>query len=124
MMHTRRRWSLSEVPDSKALAKMLSSYTYSCCTAFVVVDHPEYLFLNDATSPSGAQEYAVVRGGLGAPYHVQVESITFDWCTTPRAYRYIEETLRGRYDLAAWALPVHVLVELAVDHTECRHCMW
>ena len=122
MLHTRRRWSLSEVPDSRTLAKMLTKYTWTACSGFVVAGHSEYLFLNDSTGSDRVQEYAVVSGGLGATHHVQVESITFSWCCTPKAYRYIEDTLRGRYDDADWAHPVDVFVELAPDHEACRHC--
>ena len=39
----------------------------------------EYLFLNDATSGDGAQEYGAIKR-LPDTW-LQVESITFSWCT-------------------------------------------
>jgi hypothetical protein len=61
-----------------------------------------YLFLNDATCPDGAQEYAVVKERTGG----QVESITFSWCTYYRALELICEIVAGRYDNERfWILP-------------------
>jgi hypothetical protein len=79
MMHDRRRWVVNAVASAEELAHMLSKRTWTLCSGFYVHGHPDYLFLNDATSENGAGEYAVVKGGMEGP-HVQVESVTFSWC--------------------------------------------
>jgi hypothetical protein len=58
-----------------------------------------YLFLNDATSADGAQEYAVIRPLPNGEY-LQIESITFSWCRAQQALDYIRQVLAGEYDHA------------------------
>ena len=60
---------------------MLSERTWTLCSGFYVVGHENYLFLNDSTCEDGAGEFSAIRGGVGAEQHVQIESITFSWCT-------------------------------------------
>jgi hypothetical protein len=83
MMHTRRRWSIAEVGSAEELANLLTAHTWTLCAAFLVAGTP-YVFLNDATSEDGAQEYGALKV-TGEGRFVQVESITFSWCTEERA---------------------------------------
>ena len=80
MMHNRRRWCVSAVATAEELAEKLTQHTWTLCTGFFVPTHPHYLFLNDATHEDGAGEFGVVAGGMDGP-HIQIESITFSWCT-------------------------------------------
>ena len=80
MMHDRRRWGVGPAASAEELARKLTGSTWCLCTGFYVVGHENYLFLNDATHEDGAGEYAAVRR-LGPDHYVQIESITFSWCT-------------------------------------------
>jgi hypothetical protein len=77
MMHSKRRWSVVRVSSAEDLARILTETTWCCCCGFELAG---YLFLNDATSADGAQEYAVVKRGADGEAWRQVESITFSWC--------------------------------------------
>jgi hypothetical protein len=89
MFHCRRRFSVADVASAEELATKLTEQVWTLCTGF---RFGGYLFLNDSLSPDGAQEYAVVRESDS----VQVESITFGWCTRDRALRLIENIVAGR----------------------------
>ena len=52
MMHERRRWGVGPAASAEDLARKLTGSTWCLCTGFYVEGHDEYLFLNDATSPS------------------------------------------------------------------------
>ena len=86
MMHENRVYRVIDVESSQDLAEKLSTpgRTWCLCSAF---RHKGLLFLNDAFSEDGAQEYAVVRESDNQ----QIESITFSWLSIPRAKRSIEE---------------------------------
>ena len=88
MMHNNRVWCVSPVETAEELADKLTQYSWCCCTGFELDD---YLWLNDATGPDGAQEYAVVRKPTGdGPHFWQVESITASWCTERQLLAYIK----------------------------------
>jgi len=89
MFHSRRRFSVADVTSAEELATKLTEHVWTLCTGFRFGGH---LYLNDALSPDGAQEYAIVRESD----RVQVESITFGWCTHDRALRHIENITAGR----------------------------
>ncbi len=93
------------------------------CTGFYVASHPHYLFLNDATHEDGAAEYAVVVGGMAGP-HMQVESITFSWCSLERALEHIRQTLAGNYDMSDFAHPLDLTgkLENPKEHERCPFC--
>ena len=119
MFHDHRVWCIGEVTTAEELARKLTETTWCCCTAFVL---GEYLFLNDSTSPDGAQEYAVVKrtGGNGRPE--QIESITFGWCDAAKALAYIQETLAGHYDGGDFRREVAPVLESPEQHGRCAHC--
>ena len=79
MLHPNRNWCVTELSTAEELASKLTAMTWCCCNGFSVRGHSEYLWLNDATSADGAQEYAVIKrhGKQGQP--MQIESITFSW---------------------------------------------
>jgi hypothetical protein len=78
MMHKHRYWCVVPVADPQQLAEWLTERSWTLCTGFEI---GSYLFLNDAASEDGAQEYAVVKKPIqhGNPY-LQVECITMSWC--------------------------------------------
>jgi len=121
MLHTDRVWCLYEVETASDLATMLTESSWCCCQAFQVIGHPDYMFLNDSTSPDRIQEYAVIKCEAPAGFK-QIESITFGWCDQEKALRYIEATLRGDDDHNPWAHFVSVSVESQQQHGRCQHC--
>jgi len=85
MLHSKRRWQVTPVATAQDLANKLTDMTWTCCTGF---RHNRFLWLNDATSANGAQEYAVVwladgQSDFGQLCGTQVESVTFGWYTPP-----------------------------------------
>ncbi len=93
MIHKNRIYQIvEEVSDVAALAESLTEHSWTLCTAFRLIAAPDavpLLFLNDAFSEDGAQEYAVIRNGR------QVESITFSWCSRAEAHNHIDYLVRG-----------------------------
>ncbi len=114
MLHSSRRYGLSEVDTAEALAKLLTEHDWTGCTGFYVKGRRDVLFLNDSTSADGAQEYAVFRDG------VQVESITFGWCTADKALEYINGLLDGTLGEAWGEQKLPVIEE---PHKTCYCCM-
>jgi hypothetical protein len=119
MFHQNRVWCVTPVSSAEELARKLTTVTWTCCTAFELGG---YLWLNDATSPDGGQEYSVLKrvGPNGRP--LQVESITFSWCTTEQALEYIQRTLRGEDDGNDFAREVAPALETPDQHGRCGHC--
>lgn len=107
------------VASADDLARRLADTTWTCCSAFELGG---YLWLNDATSADGAQEFAVIKkaGPLGRPW--QVESITFSWCDFDTALRYIQQTLRGGDDNNDFAHEVSPILQSPSEHGCCCHC--
>src|SRR4051794_4593447 len=99
MMHTKRRWTVGPAESAADLARKLTETTWTRCAGFFVLGHPEYLFLNDATSEDAAQECAVVKrpADPGRPFQ-QLESITMSWCSLAQAQAFIEQALAGEMD--------------------------
>lgn len=122
MLHTKRRWGVGPACSPEDLACKLTERTWTLCTGFYVAGHPDYLFLNDATHEDGAGEWAVIKGGLGAQTHLQVESITFSWCEAAQALRYIQQALAGDMDRNRFARPVQMRIEPMAQHGTCHLC--
>ena len=117
MFHENRVWSVGSVESAEELAKKLTSMTWCCCNGFSIGD---YLWLNDATCPDGAQEYAVLKRDSGKL--VQIESITFSWCEDEEALRYIRDTLAGKDDLNSFRKEVDPVLQTPAEHGSCGHC--
>lgn len=94
MLHEEGHWLVSPVESPEELAIKLTERPRILCTGFSLKG---YLFLNDSTSVDGAQEYAVIKSLPDGGY-VQVESITFSWCTTENALELIRELISGGFD--------------------------
>lgn len=90
MINTRRLWGFTQAESIEELCRILTSRTMTCCTAF---RFGRFLFLNDATSEDGAQEYAVLRPEGSA--WLQVESITFSWISQADAVQRLKEVMGG-----------------------------
>ena len=114
MMHTNRRWSLCPLATAEELAEKLTKSTRTLCTGW---EYGGLWYLNDSSGEDGAQEYAVVYGG------VQIESITFSWCTEAEALRHILSCTEHAEKLLRepWSHLVQPCVEDWQGHT-CRHC--
>jgi hypothetical protein len=121
MMHPTRVHQVRGVASMEELARMLTDHTWTLCAAFFVTGHEDYLFLNDATHEDGAGEYAVVKK-LPSGSFLQVESITFSWCTQVKALGYIQESLAGTYDEDGLFYQVQLSLETAEEHARCRFC--
>ena len=123
MMHARRRWSVGAVATAEELAEILTQRTSTLCTGFYVTTHPTYLFLNDATHEDGAAEFGVVAGGIDGP-NMQIESITFSWCTIEQALDHIRKTLAGEYDASSFAhaLDLAGRLDQPGQHGRCHLC--
>jgi len=119
MFHKNRVWCVTPVDSADDLARNLTETTWTCCTASELGG---YLWLNDATSADGGQEYAVLRktGPNGRP--LQVESITFSWCDYATALEYIQRTLRGEDDANDFAREVSPVLRAPAEHGRCCHC--
>ena len=122
MLHANRAWCVSEVASAEELARKLTEMTWCCCTAFSVTGHPQYVWLNDSTSPDGAQEYGVCRIGTDDRDFRQLESITFGWCDYQQALKLILATLNGEDDNNDWARNVSATIQTAAEHGRCGHC--
>lgn len=90
MLHRNRIWTIADAVDAASLAEQLTQSTWCCCNGFRLGG---YLFVNDATGPDGAQEYAALKP-QGEDY-VQVESLTFSWMTRETALDIIRRVIAG-----------------------------
>lgn len=119
MMHSNRVWCVTPKESPAEVARLLTETTWTLCTA---IELSCYLFLNDATSEDGAQEYAVLKRPTapGGPC-VQVESITFGWCDEARAFDYIRRVVAGEFDASDFAFAVQPRLETPAEH-KARYC--
>jgi hypothetical protein len=122
MFHDNRTWQIAEVASAEQLARMITESTWALCNGFYVAGHPDYLFLNDATHEYAAGECGVIKGGLGADAHLQIESMTPSWCTYEKALAYIREVLAGDRDGRGFARTVKLSLETPAQHGTCPYC--
>jgi hypothetical protein len=118
VFHRTRRWCVTPVASAEELAEKLTEHTWTLCTAFSLGG---YLFLNDATSEDGAAEFAVLKMTT-AGVHIQIESITFSWCTRERALELIRQVLAGAFDAAGMFGPVKPRLDTPEQHGRCPLC--
>ena len=113
-----RRWRSDEVTPEE-LAEKLVTHSWCMCQGWLCEG---VLWLNDAISPDGAQEWAVVRKSDGR----QLESITVGWALPEDDKKNILEVQR-KYrhgdGKPMWG-PDYNLEDGALDHPEgsCYHC--
>lgn len=116
MLHVRRVWSVTDETDPDELARKLTATTWCACNGFRLAG---VLFLNDATGPDGAQEYAVVDAATLR----QVESITFGWLDQPRAADYIRRAIAGELGPPWSSLGIAPdRIQTPAQHGTCGHC--
>ncbi len=116
MMHEKRHYQIAQVEDPATLARKLADMTWCGCNGFELRG---VLFLNDAFSPDGAQEYAVLTRRSDGRLD-QIESITFSWCTEDEARRYIDQCVAGAFERIAG--PFTLRIETPEEHGRCRLC--
>jgi hypothetical protein len=123
MMHKARRWGINPVATARELAIMLTQRTWTLCSGFYVLGHEEYLFLNDATHEDGAGEFGIVRV-LGPSQWIQVESITFSWCSVEAAEGHISAALAGGFDAHDFTHAIFLRGQLdgPGEHGHCGLC--
>ena len=93
MYHEDRRWCVQPINSAAELAEKLLDYSWCGCCGFELEG---FLWLNDATSPDAAQEYAVVkRPNHDSKEFRQVESITVSWCNRQQLLAYIRQFSGG-----------------------------
>jgi len=118
MMHKRRRWVIKKATTPKQLARDLTEQTWTLCTGFELEG---YLFLNDSTSENGAQEYAVVLPLPDGAY-VQIESITFGWCSFERGLIHVKSIIAGAADQREFRHAVVPQLDTPEVHGRCPLC--
>jgi len=115
-MHKQRIFKVSDVFRGESLspatlARALVQHSWTLCSGFRI---GHLLFLNDATSEDGAQEYAVFDERLGK----QVESLTCSWFEEEDLERAIVKLLAGEGGCEPWgATP-----SLAHAEGSCTRC--
>jgi hypothetical protein len=117
MLHRNRIWTITPVADADTLADQLTHFTWCCCNGFRLGN---YLFVNDAICPDGAQEYAVLKP-LGDEY-VQIESITFSWMNREQALDIIRRVLAGEFDHESYGTIGSRRIQSPAEHGRCGHC--
>ena len=117
VMHRSRCWGVVR-KSRQELAELLTSMTWTLCTAFQTEGGS--VWANDATSEDGAGEYAVLRFLDGR--WKQVESITASWCSPERLLAYTEQADRGDFDALDHGLGTIEAARLEFDHQTCPHC--
>ena len=119
MLHNNRVWGVYPAQSAEELATKLAQFTWTCCTAFELYG---YLFANDATSGDGAQEYAVLKPHRVGDDLMQIESITFSWCTEVRALSLILRVLSGDFDSMRYGVIPRSRFQASHEHAVCPMC--
>jgi hypothetical protein len=117
MLHRQRHWTIAPAESASALADKLTQHTWCGCNGFRL---GEYWFVNDATSPDGAQEYGVLKPAEAG--FVQIESLTFSWMTPEQAIDMIGRVLAGEFDGDAYDVITAERLETPQQHGRCPHC--
>ena len=117
MLHSKRIWQVTPAESAEWLADNLTQFTWCGCSGFLLGG---YLFVNDATSADGAQEYAVLRCGGG--HYVQIESLTFSWMSEAQALAIIGRVLAGDFDAEHYSVIEAKRIQTAEEHGRCHLC--
>lgn len=118
MLHSKRVWSVAPAESAEWLAEKLTQFTWCGCNGFSLGG---YLFVNDATSGDGAQEYGVLRR-QGEQY-VQIESLTFSWMDEAKALEIIRRVLAGEFDDERYGIVDPSRLQTLDEHGRCHLCM-
>ena len=117
MLHKKRVWSIFPAESPEWLALQLTQCTWCGCNGFSLGD---YLFVNDATSADGAQEYAALL--RLANHYVQIESLTFSWMTPERALEVIQQVVAGEFDGESYDTVEVDRIQTPEQHGRCHLC--
>jgi hypothetical protein len=118
MLHHHRIWSIAAAESAEHLAEQLTQHTWCGCNGFSLGG---YLFVNDATSADGAQEYGVLRDSGGQ--YVQIESLTFSWMDQVKALDTIRRVLAGEFDNERYGIVETHRIQTPAEHGRCHLCM-
>lgn len=116
MMHGRRVFRVvnglhGERFSPASLARTLTEHDWTTCSGFRIGN---LVFLNDATSADGAQEYAVFDELIGK----QIESLTVGWMKADKLEAWIVAALAGHRGVDPWG----TLPSLAHPEGSCHAC--
>ena len=122
MMHESRNWQVSVFEGTASeFAHELGRITWTPCQGF---KFGNLLYLNDATSPDGAQEYAVIR----LSDNRQIESLTVSWMSPDGLLKAVESLPTSDYrGWEPFGYERIVAGEKLADHLHyndhaCGHC--
>lgn len=121
MLHSDRRFSITNIDDAAALAEQLANFSWCLCQGF---RHRGYLLLNDAISEDAAQEFAAYKE-LADDLVRQVESYTISWMDHAAIERSIRELVAGNCDHMAAMLrsqPERLILQTPEQHGTCDFC--
>lgn len=119
MLHSKRIWTLTEVETPQELACELTQFAWTGCRAMVLQG---YVFANDSTSPNGAQEYAILKPHSSGNALVQIESITFSWCSEDHALELITRICAGMFDGFEHVRIRRERFQTRAEHRFCNLC--
>jgi len=119
MLHEKRTWNVVTANSAEELAELLTEHSWTSCQAFELRG---YLFANDATCADGAQEYAVLRQGPVNEELIQIESITFSWCSPAKAFWLIQRILTGEFDAGDYSRVCVARFQTPTEHCFCQLC--
>ena len=107
MMHKSRTYFIRKCQSFNELAELLFNHSWCLCSGFQVGN---YLFLNDATSEDGAQEYGVILDGF------QIESLTVSWVESE------SELIELFTELGRDPPPIKFKINVKIDTSENHKC--
>jgi hypothetical protein len=116
MMHKERRMAVVDT-TAPELTRKLTETTWCPCNGFRI---GAYLFLNDSTSPDGAQEYAICKEETGTIR--QLDSATIGWMKPARIAEFIDLVLAGQLDGWSFSGTITNRIETPAEHGRCSHC--
>ena len=119
MWHSNRSWSLQTIDSRERLAFKLAHLTWTSCQAFQV---DGYIFANDSTGPDGAQEYAILRPIPDELKLVQIETVTFSWCSEVKALELIVQACIGNFDANRFEEIARSRFQTDAEHGRCPFC--
>lgn len=116
-MHADRSWVVSDIDTADELVDTLTNYTWTCCSGF---RFGPLLFLNDATAPGKAAEYAVIIEDEDR----QVESITASWADASNVRALIRSCLDYVEDPSERPIDKKVNLDIQTkdEHGTCEWC--
>lgn len=120
MLHRNRVWSVQVADSHESLAYMLTQQTWTGCSAFQLGN---YLYANDAFNADGAQEYGVLRTFTKPEWLVQVESITFSWCSYEKALELIHQINSSQFDSQLLDRVHANRIQTPAEHGSCYLCL-